>query len=77
MKFGFHFLGFATIFYRALCPTPNLEDQVPIFMSSSDRVAQLYPQAQCFLFITFYDLQGYGGGILTHLHMDKMIIISC
>jgi hypothetical protein len=27
-------------------PTPNLEDQVSVFMTPGDRVAQLYPQAQ-------------------------------
>jgi hypothetical protein len=64
-------LDFATVvfFYRArsspLHPTPNLEDQVPVFMPASDRVAHLYPQAQCSLFITFYDSQGYGGGTVT------------
>jgi hypothetical protein len=47
--------------------TPNLEDQVSVFMSPSDRVAQLYPQAPGSLFIASYDLQGYGGGILTCL----------
>jgi hypothetical protein len=26
-------------------PTPNLEDQVSVFMTPGDRVAQLYPQA--------------------------------
>jgi hypothetical protein len=34
----------------------------------SERVAQLHPQAAASLFLTFYDLQGYSGGILTHLH---------
>jgi hypothetical protein len=34
--------------------SPNLEGQVPIFISPRDRVAQLYPQ-------------GYGGGIRTRL----------
>jgi hypothetical protein len=40
-------LNFATIFFlytasaSAFHPTPNLEDQVSVFMSSSDRVAQL------------------------------------
>jgi hypothetical protein len=52
-------LEFATIFlYRArssaLHPTPNLEDQVFVFMSPSDWVGQLYPQAP-----DFYDSQGY------------------
>jgi hypothetical protein len=37
-------------------------------MSSSDRVAQLYPQAQNFLFLAFYDSQGYDGGVLNRLH---------
>jgi hypothetical protein len=36
-------------FYRirslTLRPTLNLDDQAPVFMSRSDRVAQLYPQA--------------------------------
>jgi hypothetical protein len=45
---SFHFFGFCNnnFFYRArspaLHPTPNLEDSVSVFMSSSDRVAQLY-----------------------------------
>jgi hypothetical protein len=50
-----------------LHPSPNLEDQVPVFMSLSDREAQLYPQALGFLFIAFCDLAGYGGGIRTYL----------
>jgi hypothetical protein len=37
-------------------------------MYPNDRVAQLYPQAPGSLFVAFYDLQGYGGGILTCLH---------
>jgi hypothetical protein len=44
-------LDFVTIlFYKArssaLRPTPNVEDQAPVFMSPSDRVPQLYPQAE-------------------------------
>jgi hypothetical protein len=31
-------------------------------------VAQSYPQALGSIFVTSYDLQGYGGGIQTHLH---------
>jgi hypothetical protein len=46
----------------------SLEVQVPVFMSHSDRVAQLYPQAQDSLFIAFYDSQGYGRGILARLN---------
>jgi hypothetical protein len=51
-----------------LRPTPNLEDQVSVFMSPSDMVTQLYPQEPGSLLVAFYDSQGYGGGILTRLH---------
>jgi hypothetical protein len=59
----------------ALHPTPNLEDQVSVFLSPSDRAAKLYPQAPASLFFAFYDSHGYGGGILTTLHMgDKTVL---
>jgi hypothetical protein len=45
------------------------------FMSPSNRVAQLYLQAQDSPFIS-YILQGYGGSILTHLHMVMLHINS-
>jgi hypothetical protein len=66
---GFYFFVFRNIFflYRArlaLRPTPNLEDQVSVYKFPSDRVAQ----APGSLFVAFYDLQGYGGGILTRRH---------
>jgi hypothetical protein len=48
--------------------SPNLEGQVPVFISPRNRVAQLYPQALVSLFIASYDSQGYGGSIRTHLH---------
>jgi hypothetical protein len=64
-------------FYRAmssaLCPTPNLEDQVPVFMPPSDRVAQLYLQTLGSIFIAFYYAQGCGGGILNCLHMGVSV----
>jgi hypothetical protein len=44
-----------------------MEDQVSVFRSRRDSVAQLYPQAPGSLFVSFYDSQGYGGGILTRL----------
>jgi hypothetical protein len=50
-------LDIATIifFYRArssaLRPTPNLEDQVPVFMSLSDKVTQLDPKAPGSFFV--------------------------
>jgi hypothetical protein len=59
-----------------LYPTSNLEDQVPVLMSPSDSVAQLYPQALGSLFITFYDLAVYSGGFLTLLHTRNDIIIG-
>jgi hypothetical protein len=54
-----------------LRPTPNLEDQVSVFMPSSDRVAQLYTQALGSLFVASYDSRAYGGGIPTRLHTTK------
>jgi hypothetical protein len=52
-----------------LRPTPNLEDQISVFMSPSDRVTQLHPQAPGSHSVAFYGSQGYGGGIVTRLHM--------
>jgi hypothetical protein len=40
---------------------PNLEGQVPVFISPRNRVAQLYLQALGSLLVTSYDSQGYGG----------------
>jgi hypothetical protein len=44
----------------ALRTTPDLDDEVAVFMFPSDRVAKLYPEARGSLFVAFYDLQGYG-----------------
>jgi hypothetical protein len=46
----------------------SLEGQVPLFISLSNRMAQLYPQAQFSLFVVSYNSQGYGGGIQPRLH---------
>jgi hypothetical protein len=46
--------------------SPNLEDQVSVFISPRNRVAQFYPQALASLFVTSYDSQGYGGSIRIH-----------
>jgi hypothetical protein len=43
--------------------SPNLKDQVPVFISSRNMVARLYMQALGSLFVASYDSQGYGGGI--------------
>jgi hypothetical protein len=57
---------------------PNLEGQVPVFISPRNRVAQLYPRALGSLFVVSYDSQGYGGGILTRLYTDrKLLEFSC
>jgi hypothetical protein len=48
--------------------SPNLEGQVPVFISPRNRVAQLYPEAPGSLFFASYDSQDYGGGIRTRLH---------
>jgi hypothetical protein len=50
--------------------SPNLEGQVPLFISPRKRVAQLYPQALGSLFVS-YGSQGCGGGILTSLYTGK------
>jgi hypothetical protein len=43
---------------------PNLEGQVPVFISHRNRVAQLYPQALGSIFVASYDSQAYGGGFV-------------
>jgi hypothetical protein len=57
-----------TIFYCLIWDSPNLEGQVPVFISPRNRVAQLYPQALGSFFVAPYDSQGYDGGILTRPH---------
>jgi hypothetical protein len=55
---------------------PNLEDQVPVFISSRNRAAQLYPQTLGFLFVASYDSQGYDGGIkswASNLHVVTVL----
>jgi hypothetical protein len=47
---------------------PNLEGQVPVFISPRNRVAQLYPRALDSLYVASCDSQGYGVGILTLRH---------
>jgi hypothetical protein len=48
--------------------SPNLEGKVPVFISTRNRVARLYPQALGSLFVASYDSLGYGGGIRPRLH---------
>jgi hypothetical protein len=61
------------IFYCLIWDSPNLEGQVPVFISPRNRVAQLYPWALGSLFVASYDSQGSGGGILTRLHTGQFI----
>jgi hypothetical protein len=56
----------------ALRPTPNLGNQAPVFKSTSDRVAQLYPQTLGSISVAFYVSQGYRGDILSHLLMGNI-----
>jgi hypothetical protein len=35
--------------------SPNLEDQIPVFISPRNRVARLYSQALCSLYVASYD----------------------
>jgi hypothetical protein len=64
---GFHFFGFRKIIFfytprsSSLRPTPNLKDQVSVFIYPSDRVTQ----ALASIFVSFYDSQGDGGVIWT------------
>jgi hypothetical protein len=44
---------------------PNLQGQIPVFISPRIRVARLYPHAMGSLFVASYDSHGYGGGIRT------------
>jgi hypothetical protein len=57
------------IFYCLIWDSPNLEGQVPVFISPRNRVAQLYPWELGSLFVASYDSQGYGGGIRTRLRL--------
>jgi hypothetical protein len=43
------------IFYCLIWDPPNLEGQVPVFISPRNRVAQLYPRALGSLFVASYD----------------------
>jgi hypothetical protein len=70
------FLGFESrgthdhILLSQIRYSPNLEGQVPVFISPRNRVDKLYPQALGSLFVASYDSQGYGGGLLPRLHTE-------
>jgi hypothetical protein len=65
------------IFYCVIWDSPNLDGQVPVFISPRNRIAQIYPRALGSLFVASCDSQGYGGGILTRFHTGpRSILIS-
>jgi hypothetical protein len=74
----FPFSGFATLLLeqgsQPCIQTCNLVAQIPVFISSKDRMAQLYPQAAGSLFAAFYNSQGYSGGTLNRLHKVAIYI---
>jgi hypothetical protein len=57
---------------------PNLEGQVPIFISPRNKVAQLYSKELGSIFVASYNSQGYGGGIWPCLHMgwDSSVVLQ-
>jgi hypothetical protein len=57
--FWFHNNNFFKQGLQSYVQPQNLEDQVSVFKPPSDRVAQLYIQAQGSLFVAYYDSQGH------------------
>jgi hypothetical protein len=57
-----------TTLYYLRFETPNLEGQIPVFISPRNKVARLYPHALDSLFVAFYDSLGYAGIIRPLLH---------
>jgi hypothetical protein len=58
-----------TIFYCLIWDSPNLESQVPVFISPRNKVVQLYPPGTGFPFRRLLRLAGLQRSILTHLHV--------
>jgi hypothetical protein len=68
---------------------PNLEVQVPVFISPRNRVARLYPQTLDSIFVASYDSQGYAGSTLLwfdsvlyylyrkHIHCLALDVLYC
>jgi hypothetical protein len=56
--------------------SPNLEAQVPVYISPRIRATQLYPPALGSLSFASCDSQGYGGDIRTRFGTDPMKIKS-
>lgn len=62
-----------TIVFVLQSKVVSLEDQFSVFTLPRNRVALLYPQAWSSLIVAFCDSQGYGGSILTCLHIEKFM----
>jgi hypothetical protein len=59
------------IFYCLIWASPNLEGQVPVFISPRNRVAKLFPRALVPFLSPLTIRRDYGWGILTRLHTGK------
>jgi hypothetical protein len=62
------------ILLSQILASPSLEDQVPVFISSRNRVVQLYPQTLGSLFVASYYSHGYDGGIRPRLHTANKVL---
>jgi hypothetical protein len=58
-------------FYCQIPDSPNLEGQIPVFISPKNRVVQLYPQVFGCLFVASCDSQGYSGCIQVCLQVGS------
>jgi hypothetical protein len=63
-------------YYCLIWDSPNLEGQVPIFISPRNRMVQLRPWALGSLSVASYDSQGCGGGILTCILTGHCVLIK-
>jgi hypothetical protein len=61
------------IFYCLIWDSPNLEGQIPVFISPRNRVAQLYPRVLGSFFVASYGSQDYCGVILTLHHTGSIL----
>jgi hypothetical protein len=55
--------------------SPNLEEQVPAFLSLRKRDARIYPQVLGPLFVASYDSQGYGWDIRPRLQTGVALVL--
>jgi hypothetical protein len=65
------------ILYCLIWDSPNLEGQVPVFVSLMNRVARLYPWALVPFLSPLTTRRDCGGGILTCLHTGLCVIFIC